>query len=128
MSLLTKASDDTARMDTHEVAAYLLERLGPTLTAYIAGSRSRSMPKRWATPPHEAGHAEPSVEKAKLLRFAHAIFRTIEDADSEHVARSWLISANPRLDGATVAQAIREDRVEDAYRATRNFVDDNYYA
>lgn len=128
MDLLTKASDDTARMDTHEVAAYLLERLGPTLTAYIAGSRSRAMPKRWATPPEVAGHAQPSPEKAKLLQVAHSIFRTVEDADSDHVARNWLISANPRLDGKTVADAIREGRFADAFRATRSFVNDNYYA
>lgn len=128
MDLLTRASDDTARMDTHEVAAYLLERLGPTLTAYIAGSRSRAMPKRWATPPGVAGHAQPSAEKAKLLQVAHSIFRAVEAVDSEHVARNWLIAANPRLDGATVAEEIREGRIAEAYRATRSFVDDSYYA
>lgn len=128
MDLLTKASDDTARMETFEVAAYLLERLGPTLTAYIAGSRSRAMPKRWATPPDDADHAEPSHDKAGRLKVAHSVFRMVEDSDSDHVARNWLLSASPRLDGVSPADAIREGRFPDVYRATTSFVEDNYYA
>lgn len=128
MDLLTKAADDTARMDTHEVAAYLLERLGPTLVAYIANSRSRSMPKRWATDPSDPDHAVPSTDKKSRLQAAHAIFVAIETSDNDQIARNWLIAANPRLDGVTPAQAIREGRFKDAFSASKAFVSDTYYA
>ena len=128
MDLLTKTSDDTARLDTHEVAAYLLQRLGRTLTAYIANSRSRAMPARWATPPGEPNHAAPSDDKATRLKAAHTVFRLIEDADNDQVARSWLISANPRLGGHTPAEFIRDDKFPDIFQAASAFVGDTYYA
>ncbi|NLE81863.1 MAG: DUF2384 domain-containing protein [Rhodococcus sp.] len=115
-------------MDTHQVVAYLLERLGRTLTAYIANSRSRSMPARWATPPGEKTHATPADDKVTRLKAAHAVFRLIEDADNDQVARGWLISANPRLDGHTPAEYIRDSKIPDVYRAAAAFVEDSYYA
>jgi hypothetical protein len=126
--LLVKAGDDTARMDTHEVVAYLLARLGRTLTAYIAGSKSRAMPARWAAPPGERAHAEPSVEKARRLKAAHTVFVLIEEAENDQVARSWLVSANPRLDGVTPAELLREDRIPAVYRAADAFITDTYHS
>lgn len=126
--VLVKAANDTARMDTHEVAAYLLARLGRTLTAYIAGSKSRAMPARWAAAPGDALHAVPSDEKATRLKAAHAVFRSIEDADNDQVARSWLISANPRLDGLTPAQLVREDQFPAVFRAAEAFIADTYHS
>jgi len=126
--VLVKAAEDTARMDTHEVVAYLLIRLGPTLTAYIAGSRSRAMPARWAAPPSDSAHAKPSDEKARRLKAAHAVFRSIEDAENDQVARSWLISANPRLDGVTPAELVREDKFPAVYRAANAFITDTYHS
>ncbi|MEE2034362.1 antitoxin Xre/MbcA/ParS toxin-binding domain-containing protein [Rhodococcus chondri] len=128
MDVLTRTCDATARMDTHQVVAYLLERLGRTLTAYIANSRSRAMPARWATPPGEKTHATPSDDKVTRLKAAHAVFRLIEDAENDQVARGWLISANPRLGGHTPAEFIRDNKIPDVYRAAAAFVEDNYYA
>ena len=115
--LLVKAGDDTARLDTHEVVAYLLARLGPTLTAYIAGSKSRAMPARWAAPPGDSTHAEPSTEKARRLKAAHIVFLLIENAENDQVARNWLLSANPRLDGATPAELLRSDSTPAVFSA-----------
>jgi|SRR5690625_87677 len=126
--VLVKAADDTARMEFHEVAAYLLERLGRTLTAYIAGSKSRAMPARWAAPPGDSTHAEPSDDKARRLKAAHAVFRSIEEAENDQVARSWLISANPRLDGVTPADLLREEDFAVVYRAAEAFITDTYYS
>lgn len=126
--LLTRAANSTARMDTHEVVAYLLARLGRTQVAYIAGSRSRAMPARWAAPPEDSTHAEPSDEKARRLKVAHAVFRSIEDAEDDQIARNWLISANPRLDGLTPAQLIREDDFKAVYHATEAFINDTYHS
>ena len=126
--LLVKAGDDTARLDTHEVAAYLLTRLGPTLTAYIAGSKSRAMPARWASPPGDSAHAEPSIEKARRLKAAHTVFLLIEDAENDQVARNWLISANPRLDGVTPVELVRNDNIPAVFRAADAFITDTYYS
>ena len=126
--LLVKASDDTARLDTHEVVAYLLDRLGRTSIAYLAGSRSRAMPARWAAPPGDSAHAEPSIEKTRRLKAAHALFRSIEDAENDQVARSWLLSANPRLDGATPVELIRNDDYSAVYRAAEAFISDTYHS
>ncbi|MGV0807922.1 hypothetical protein [Mycolicibacterium setense] len=126
--LLVKAAEDTARMDTNEVVAYLLGRLGRTTVAYMAGSRSRAMPARWAAAPGEPTHARPSEEKTRRLTAAHAVFRLIEDSENDQVARNWLLSANPRLDGLTPAQLIREDRIPAVFRAAEAFVADTYYA
>lgn len=126
--LLVKAGDDTARLDTHEVVAYLLARLGPTLTAYIAGSKSRAMPARWASPPGDSGHAEPSIEKARRLKAAHTVFLLIEDAENDQIARNWLISANPRLDGVTPVDLIRNDNIPAVFRAADAFITDTYYS
>lgn len=126
--LLVKAGDDTARLDTHEVVAYLLARLGRTTIAYIAGSRSRAMPARWAAPPGDSTHAEPSDEKARRLKAAHAIFRSIEDAENDQVARSWLLSANPRLAGATPADLIRAGDYPAVFRAAEAFIGDTYHS
>lgn len=128
MDLLTQTCDDTARMDNHQVVAYLLARLGRTLTAYIAGSRSRAMPARWATPPGEKAHARPSDEKVTRLKAAHAVFKMIEESENDQVARSWLISANPRLDGHTPAEMIREGNIPEVFGAATAFINDDYYA
>lgn len=126
--LLVKAGDDTARLDTYEVVAYLLARLGPTTVAYIAGSRSRAMPTRWAAPPDSSGHAEPSEEKARRLKAAHAVFRSIEEAENDQVARSWLLSANPRVAGATPADLIRDGDYPAVFRAAEAFIGDTYHS
>jgi hypothetical protein len=126
--LLVKAGDDTARLDTHEVVAYLLARLGPTLTAYIAGSKSRAMPARWASPPGDSAHAEPSIEKTRRLKAAHTVFLLIEDAENDQVARNWLISANPRLDGVTPVELVRNDNIPAVFRAADAFITDTYYS
>jgi len=126
--LLVKAGDDTARLDTHEVVAYLMARLGPTLTAYIAGSKSRSMPARWAAPPGDSAHVEPSPEKARRLQAAHTVFLLIENAENDQVARNWLVSANPRLDGVTAAELVRNDNFPAVFRAADAFVTDTYYS
>jgi len=126
--LLVKAGDDTARLDTHEVVAYLLARLGPTLTAYIADSKSRAMPARWAALPGDSAHAKPSVEKARRLKAAHTVFLLIEDADNDQVARNWLISPNPRLDGVMPAQLVRNGNIPAVFRAADAFVTDTYYS
>lgn len=128
MDALARHHTDTTRMPIHEVVQYLLDRLGPTLVAYMADTRSRSMPPKWAKPPTNPGHATPSDAKTQRITLAHTLFTTIADTDDEYVARSWLISANPRLDGATPADLVRGNDAKAAYAAADAFANDYYYA
>jgi len=125
---LAKAGDGGAPPDIHEVVAYLLDRLGRTSVAYLAGSRSRAMAARWAAPAGNSAHAEPSYDEAQRLRAAHAALRSIEDAENDQIARSWLFSANPRLDGTTPVDLIRNSDYLGVTRAVEAFVNDTYHS
>ncbi|BCO60129.1 MULTISPECIES: antitoxin Xre/MbcA/ParS toxin-binding domain-containing protein [Mycobacterium avium complex (MAC)] len=124
----TNAADGGARLDFHKAVADLLEHLGRTSVAYIAGSRSRAIVARWAAPPGDSAHAEPSYDEARRLEAAHSALRSIEDADNDGVARSWLLSANPRLDGATPVEVIRNGDYLAVARAVEAFVNDTYHS
>jgi hypothetical protein len=108
--------------DIYEKVTYLLSQLGRTSVAYVAGARSRAMPARWAAPPDEKSHADPSIDESRRLEAAYAIFRSIEDADNDQVAARWLLAANPRLDGATPVELIRNDHGPAVYRAAEAFI------
>ncbi|MGU3586716.1 antitoxin Xre/MbcA/ParS toxin-binding domain-containing protein [Rhodococcus sp. C26F] len=55
-------------------------------------------------------------------------FTAIEDADNDQVARSWLISVNPRFDGHTPADLVRVGEMGSVFPAVTAFVNDDYYA
>lgn len=110
---------------THEMSAYLLDRLGRTAVAYIARSRSRALPNRWAAPSGDSAHAKPSIAETQRLELAYRIFRSIEDSDGDQVARSWLLSTNPRLDGETPVALIRRDDYAPVDRAAQAFITDS---
>jgi hypothetical protein len=119
---------DTSSLNAHEVVAYLLARLGRTAIAYIARSRSRAMPALWAAHSADAAGAEPSVGAARRLKATCDIFKSIEVGENAQIARSWLLSANPRLGGATPIELIRNDDYPAVRRAAEAFVRDAYYA
>lgn len=125
---LAKARDGGAPQHIHAVVAYLLTRLGRTSVAYLAGSRSRVLVARWAVPLGDSAHAEPSYDEARRLEAAHSALRSIEAAEDDWVARSWLFSANPRLDGATPVDLIRANDYPAVTRAVEAFVNDTYYS
>jgi hypothetical protein len=125
---LAKAVDDGVRLDIHEVVAYLLDRLGRSSVAYIAGSRSRAMPARWAAPPGDSADAEPSHGEARRLKAAYSALRSIEAAENDLVARSWLLSANPRLGGATPIELIRNNDYPAVSRAVEAFINDTFHS
>jgi hypothetical protein len=125
---LAEASDGRDRREIHEVVASLLDRLGRSSVAYIAGSRNRALVGRWATRPDDSTHAEPSHEQARRLHAAHSILRSIEDAESDRVAQGWLLAANPRLDGSAPIELIRNDDHPAAFRAARAFINDIYHS
>ncbi len=108
----------TVEPDIHRVARDLLDALGRTLIAALAGTRDRQLPKSWA---REDGPL-PSPAEARRLRLARATFLRISDVEGGDVARAWFILGNKRL-GATPLTAIREDRHDDLMAAIDDFLD-----
>ncbi|WP_038172173.1 hypothetical protein [Tomitella biformata] len=127
-SLLTHASEETTRLRTDQVVEYLLGHFGPTYTAYIANSRSRAMPARWALAPGQPNRVEPALDKVRRLRAAHTVAVAIEKAENDQVARAWLIAGNPRIGGRTPAELIRDDDLPKVFAAAEAFLEGTYSA
>lgn len=110
----------TARMDIHEVVRQLNTHLGPTLVAALAGTRDRKLPIRWA----KLDGPTPGTDYQRRLQVAHRLWTLVAGAESDHVARSWFIAANPLLEEDTPITAIREDRRKQVVAAAAAFVED----
>lgn len=109
----------TARLGLREVVRQLNSHLGPTLVAALAGVTQRGMPVKWAK---LDGPTPRPVSETRLLA-AHSLFSAIAGAESDHVARAWMIGSNPLLDGDTPITAIREDRFKETTQAATAFLD-----
>jgi hypothetical protein len=110
----------TARMDIHEVVRQLNTHLGPTLVAAVAGTRDRKLPIRWA----KSTGPRPGADYQRRLQVAHRLWTSVAGAESDQVARSWFIGANPLLGEDTPITAIREDRSKQVVAAAAAFVED----
>lgn len=122
--LITRNHSDTVKLPLHQLVQLLNRNLGTTLVAYMANVRSRQLPSKWALDPEDANHVEPHDEVKKRLQLAHQAFLAIDHNESEHVARQWLIGANPRFGGQTPAERIREFDSAAVYGALQAFLAD----
>ncbi|MBF6171890.1 hypothetical protein [Nocardia blacklockiae] len=110
---------ETARLRPSELARQLVQHLGPTLVALVAGVRDRKLPHKWA----HADGPRPRDAALARLQVAHRCWILLATAESEDVARSWFIGANPRLGEESPAVAIREGRYAEVIAAAVAFVD-----
>ena len=108
----------TARMDVHEVAAVLVQGLGPTLVAAMTGSKDRKLPSKWAKP----DGPRPSADFTRRLQLGHRVWVALSESESEHVARQWFLGGNPVLHEDTPTTAIREDRGSEVIEAVESFL------
>ncbi len=111
---------ETARLDIHEVVMQLNQHLGPTLVAALAGTPDRRLPIKWA----KADGPTPGTDYSRRLMFAHRMWTSVAGAESDHVARSWFIGANPILEEDTPITGIREDRMRAVAAAAQALVED----
>ena len=109
---------DTTKMDTHELVRRLNSHLGPTLVATLAGGRDRKMPHRWAKPDGPM----PRDEAIARLTMAHRVWQKVAGAESDSVARTWFIGANPRLGEVAPVMKLREGELGDVWNAAVAFV------
>lgn len=124
MTTVAAAHAKTMRRPMYLLVRDLNENLGTTLVAFMANVRSRQLPNRWASDPSDPQHAEPRDEPKQRLQLAHQAFTLIEEREDEHVARQWLIGANPWLNGDAPAARIRELDAKAVYGALENFLKD----
>ena len=110
----------TARLDIHELVRQLNTVLGPTLVAALSGTRDRKLPIKWA----KSDGPTPGVDFQRRLQLAHRVWTQIAGAESDHVARSWFIGANPQLGEDTPLTALRQDRSAQVVAAAAAFVED----
>jgi len=124
MSALTQAvveqiDDLTNRTDTAKIAAYLRERLGQRITAYLLGAVD---PKQVAA---YARGGNISDVRARRLREGYKIVRMIETPYDIETAKAWLFGTNARLDDQApievLAGATRTEQFVDVRRAARQF-------
>lgn len=123
--LITKAHTDTIRLPTYLLVRKLNQNLGTTLVAFMANVRSRQLPNKWETEPTDPNHTEPRDEAKKRLQLAYQALIVIDEHEDEHVARQWLIGANPRFGGQTPAERIREFDAQGVFGALKALVEDS---
>jgi len=103
-----------------EIVRYLQDLLSRRLTAVIAGVKDGKTIARWA-----AGETADmrGPEKELRLRTAFQIaYMLLQSSDSPQTVKAWFMGLNPQLGDTSPAEAIREDRLQDALAAARAFV------
>ncbi|MGV0737543.1 hypothetical protein ABQF35_11045 [Mycobacterium syngnathidarum] len=106
------------RMPASELVGELLDHLGPTVVAALAGIRDHKQPYKWAV-----DRSQPRQESLARLQVAYRVWSTIAEADGPNAARAWFIGANPRFDERPPYLVIREDQFGDVVAAAEEFVD-----
>lgn len=114
----------TTRMDVHELVRRLNSHLGATLVAALAGVRDSKLPYRWAKMDGPA----PGTAAEERLRAAHRAWLVLADSESDQVARSWFVGANPLLDEVPPFMALRNGETRQVLLAADAFVNGTWSA
>lgn len=108
MTVLT--APDAGRLDREastlavsEIAAYLQDRLGQRMTAFMAGLTDAKQIGRYA---REDG-PEPRAAVARRLRHGYKIVRMINEAYDAETAKAWLFGTNTLLDDEAPIEVLR---------------------
>ncbi|TXC99037.1 hypothetical protein [Streptomyces sp. ISID311] len=115
--LVTEAHAITTAMDIHELVARLNSHLGATAVAALANVRDSKLPYRWA----KADGPTPNAQARERLQAAHRAWLVLADAESDHVARSWFLGANPLLDEEAPILVLRSGRIREVLQASEAF-------
>ncbi len=100
-----------------DVARFLQETLGQKLVALMAGVSDQKTVGQWAK-----GARAPRPEAEVRLRLAFQVFHLLQDEESPHTVRAWMIGMNPQLDDESPAEAIRDGRLKDVWVAAQAYV------
>lgn len=118
-AVVEQIDDLTNHKDIAEIAAYLRERLGQRVTAYLLGAAD---PKQIAA---YARGGNISDIRARRLREGYKIVRMIETPYDTETAKAWLFGTNARLDDQApievLGSATKTEQFADVRRAARQF-------
>jgi hypothetical protein len=112
------AQDAHARAVRHniaEIARYLQEVLGQSLTALIADVRNPKAVGKWAR-----GDRIPHPAAEQRLRAAYQVTEELIRVESPQTIRTWFLSMNPLLEDELPARALARDPVS-VLKAARLF-------
>jgi hypothetical protein len=112
---ISRAADATARLETHQVAKYLMDHLGSTLTVAMVNGLSGDMACRWAIAPGELNHSAPRAGEACRLRAAHTVAVAIGNEYGGEIPRVWFLAGNLRLRTLPPADLIRQGDLAGAF-------------
>jgi hypothetical protein len=104
------------KTDTAEIAQFLTDNLGPTLTAFIADVDKRTIAR------YIKEGDQPREDAEKRLRAAYQIFNLILEVEANHTIRAWFMGMNPQLDDESPAEAIKEGDFRGTMAAARAFI------
>lgn len=94
------ANDDPGQ-PTSRVVGRLVEILGAGLCAVIGAVKKTSSVREWVE------GIEPTNERARVLRFALRVAKTIQERHGSAVAQSWFQGANHALGGEAPALVLQ---------------------
>lgn len=115
---------ETTRLETDELVRRLNSHLGATVVAALAGVRDSKLPYRWAKPDGPT----PNAEARARLMMAHRVWLLLSDAESDHVARSWFVGANPLLGEVAPFMALRAGDTQPVLLAAEAFTEGTWSA
>lgn len=113
------AHTETMRLSSAELARQLVQHLGATVVAVLAGVRDKKLPYKWA------GDDGPVPRDGALqrLQVAHRAWVAVATAEGADIARAWFIGANPRLDEQPPFMALADGKFKPVMNAAAAFVD-----
>jgi hypothetical protein len=117
-ALVDKVHRDATFSSVADTTNFLQRLLTRRLVAYIAGVKDVKTVSRWAN-----GEVETvRQESEQRLRTAYEIALLLTVFDSPQVIRAWFIGLNPQLGDLSPADALHDDRRQEALAAARAFV------
>jgi hypothetical protein len=94
---------EASTLSVGEIAAYLQDRLGQRMTAFLAGLSDAKQIGRYA----RADGPEPRAAVTQRLRHGYKVVRMISDAFDADTAKAWLFGTNTRLDDQAPIEVLR---------------------
>src|SRR5271155_340629 len=99
MAVLTAPQSDlldreASTLPVGEAAAYLQDKLGQRMTAFLTGLSDVKQIGRYA----RADGPEPRAAVAQRLRHGYKVVRIINETYDTDTAKAWLFGTNTRLD------------------------------
>jgi hypothetical protein len=102
---------------TPAIAKFLQETLGQKLVGFMTGLSDPKTVGAWAR-----GEQTPRPGAEERLRATFQVFHLLQNEESPHTIRAWIIGMNPQLDDDSPAEAIREGRLKDVLVAAKAYI------